>query len=65
MNVELFYSTLKEKNVKKGDLAKAINIDSSTLYRKVKRENFNLSELKEIKRILSLTHSQMKEIFLT
>lgn len=58
---------LKAKCVEVGinieTLAKAINIDTSTFYRKMKEESFSIKQANLISKTLELNHNEVMSIF--
>lgn len=50
--------------VTKEDIAKALNVNIATIYRKINGDSdFTLTELKELKKILNLSNEDVDRIF--
>lgn len=65
VNISLLEDKMRIKNVSKEQLAAAINIDKSTLYRKFAAggEKFTIEEAKNITKALVLSSDEATEIF--
>lgn len=57
---------LVEKDISIIELANALGIDKSTVYRKINksRENFTVKDVEKISNVLSLTYDDINDIFL-
>ena len=66
MNTGKLSAKIAEKNIGKAELAKAVGIDESTLYRKMKQrgETFTIGQMHKIVAVLGLTHNEAIDIFL-
>lgn len=65
MNRNLLEGLMKIRGVSKADLAAQLGINLSSLYRRLSGENdFSLSEIKKIQRILDLNTTDVVLIFL-
>lgn len=65
VNVEILRNKVKEKGMNVEELAKAIAIDRSTLYRKLQKkgEDFSIKEANLIVQKLELSKNEAVEIF--
>lgn len=65
-NMDLLKEKMRTKNVSIDELAKALNIDVSTFYRKLKSngENFTVGQIHKIVEVLNLSNSDASAIFL-
>lgn len=65
MNVNKLKGKMVEKNMNVETLASQINIDRSSLYRKLNNaEKITIGEAKKMKEVLELSSSEACEIFL-
>lgn len=65
MNKNLLEGLMKIKGVSKADLAAQLGINLSSLYRRLSGENdFSLSEIKQIQKVLNLTTDEVVKIFI-
>ena len=64
MDVQKFKAILVEKGLKPIDVAKLLNIDISTYYRKVQKNKFLIEEVQLIVDSLKISNSDAIEIFL-
>ena len=64
MDVQKFKAMLVERGVKPADMAKLLNIDISTYYRKVQKNKFLIEEVQLIVDKLCISNSDAIEIFL-
>lgn len=63
-NVKLLEEKMKEKNMTVSDMAKRLNINESTWYRKKRSaKSFSVGEAEKICHILDLTGDECAEIF--
>lgn len=68
MDVLKFKAKMVEKGVSIENIARVINVNASTFYRKLSKENgdvFSIKEVKKIKEKLELSNQEAIEIFLT
>ena len=65
MNARKLKAKLVEQDVSIADLATILNVDKSTVYRKFNKagESFTVSDVDKIAKALSLTYSDINEIF--
>ncbi len=65
VNVELLFATIKEKHTNIREIAQAIGVNHSTLYRKLKNGGVGLTicEVEGIAKFLELTGKQINLIF--
>lgn len=65
MNAEKLKETIVERNVTIESVAKAVNMDRSTFYRKMQPDNkgFTVGEAKQIAQVLSLSMDEANAIF--
>lgn len=65
MNALKFQQVLDKRGLKKEDLAKIINKDRATIYRRFanKGDNFTVEEAQNIKEALDLTDEEANSIF--
>ena len=64
VNVELLFEVINNSNFTIPALAKELKIDSSTLYRKIKKpESFTIKEVDSLVKILNLSYSKANAIF--
>lgn len=64
MNPTEFQVAQIRAGVGKEDLAKSLNVNLTTIYRKINGESdFTLSELKALKRVLNLSNDDVDRIF--
>lgn len=54
---------LAEKGISMYQMAKELNIDVSTLYRKLKKNSFEIAEAQKIVSVLGLTAEEANDIF--
>ena len=66
INIEELEKEMKNAGLKKGEIAKRLNIDESTLYRKLKDggKKITVGEVHELIAIMGLTPARASEIFL-
>ena len=66
VNIRKQKAKLVEKDISIIELAKALGIDKSTVYRKINksRENFTVKDVEKISNVLSLTYDDINDIFL-
>lgn len=66
MNVSRFNGVLAEKGIAKKDVAKAIGVNPSTFYRKIKSggEAFTIGEIHKMVQRIPLTNEEAISIFL-
>ena len=66
VNIRKQKAKLVEKDISIIELANALGIDKSTVYRKINqsRENFTVKDVEKISNVLSLTYDDINDIFL-
>jgi len=67
MNTRKLKAKLVEKDVSIADLATILNVDKSTVYRKLNKSGqaFTVRDVDKIAKALCLTYSDINEIFFT
>ena len=67
MNTRKLKAKLVEKDVSIADLATLLNVDKSTVYRKLNKsgQTFTVSDVDKIAKALCLTYNDINEIFFT
>lgn len=67
MNIRKLKAKLVERDVSIAALASILNVDKSTVYRKLNKsgESFTVSDVDKIAKALSLTYKDINEIFFT
>ena len=65
-NMDILRGKMVERRVSPEDMAKNLNIDISTFYRKMKSEgiNFTVGQMHKIVEVLNLTSEEAASIFL-
>lgn len=65
MNILKLRGKMVEKQINVDQLAKSINVNSATMYRKIKKgDGITIGEAARIKQVLDLTDAEAYEIFL-
>lgn len=63
MNVNRFKAKLVENGMNVERLAAEIGINPQTVYNKLKKDSFKMSEVRKIGKVLNLTSVELCEIF--
>ena len=63
MDVERLKAVIREQGIKNSDLAKALNIDESTFYRKMLNGNFSVAQANKMVEILGMDSKEANTIF--
>ena len=65
MNVTKLNEFLKKKGISKQDVAKVLNKDKTTVYRKLEREtnSFSVEEAMVLKQAFNIPNKEFKDIF--
>lgn len=65
-NRSRFIATVKDKNLRQEDVASALSINGSTLYRKMAGDSdFTRAEIQKLRNLLSLSVEEAEVIFFT
>ncbi len=63
-NIQLIEEKMREKNISASDMAKHLNINESTWYRKKKNsQSFSIGEAEKICQLLELSETETTRIF--
>lgn len=65
VNIARLKEAMKAKSVKADDVAKALNIDPATFYRRLEKQGtkFTVEEVAKLSGLLKLSPKQMQDIF--
>lgn len=63
MNVNRLKAKLVENGLNVERLAEKIGLNPDTVYKKIKRDGFKMSEVRKIAEVLNLTSTELCEIF--
>lgn len=63
VNAQMLMGKIKERGTNVEEVAKALGVDKTTLYRHIKSGNFSLPEVFQLKEILSLSEQEAIRIF--
>lgn len=64
MNTRKLLGLIVENGLTQGKVAKAIGIDPSTMWRKMKNDSFTNKEARQIRKLLGLTDEEAGRLFL-
>ena len=63
MNTNLFKAKLVEKGMNVDRLASEMGLNPQTIYNKMKKDSFKMSEARKVGEVLNLTSTELSSIF--